>query len=155
MHHREGQRILILRNFIHLNISDLKAMLLPGWKNSALKSTTCPLWSRILRLTDASSLGPDSSRTSPGNDTEKQAKRRKNVLSSLMEWVAITNGMPDMIKQFMTQYLKSAVICIHSSTRFSCVYHVISWIQSYRVTVLFLWLLPIEINRQRPNAADA
>ena len=68
-----GKHVVILRNYT-INTSEFYVMLMSSWQNSALKSTTCPLQSRVLRLTEADSLRPDSSRTSPGNEIEKQSR---------------------------------------------------------------------------------
>ena len=57
---------------------------MPSWHNSALKSATCPLWSRVLRLTEASCLVPDSLQMSPGNETEKQSSRAGSYSTLVM-----------------------------------------------------------------------
>ena len=63
----KGKHIVNLRNCI-INTSELCVIQLPCWHNSALKSATW-LRSRVLRLTEASSLGPDLPQTSPRNET--------------------------------------------------------------------------------------
>ena len=97
-----------------------------------LKSATCPLRSRVLRLTEASSRRPDSPRTSPQNETVKLSRRQMIVANYPM--VSSLNMMPD------DETIHDVVIV--------CRYKVISRIESYSTGV---WLPPGSTERHQPQ----
>ena len=61
----------------------------PVWYDTVLVN-----WPRVhcgvLQLTEASYLGPDSSRTSPRNETVKQCRRQMTVANSHVQWPSWT-----------------------------------------------------------------
>ena len=74
---------------IYLNqINTSEFYFTPSFKTrlAFFKSATCPLRSRVFRLTEASFLKPNSARTSPRNDTVKLSRRQLIVASHPIEW---------------------------------------------------------------------
>ena len=120
----------------HIRISRL--LFKPGWH--FLKSATCPLRSRVFRLTEASFLRPDSPRTSKRNATVKLSNRQMIVTRYPMEWAAM-NMMPDMMKPFMTQSLKISVN-LYSFVRARLFYIDIMSFREFKVTALFFGCSP-------------
>ena len=72
------------QNFISRHLSNLF-----GWYNSSCKLATCPLRSSPIDF-KASSLGPDSPRASPRNETVKQCRRQMTVANSPVQWPSWT-----------------------------------------------------------------
>ena len=75
---------------LHNSIMKLNNSIFNHQDGIILKSATCPLRSRVLRLTETSSLRPDSPRTSPRNETVKLSRRQMIVASYSMEWLSGT-----------------------------------------------------------------
>ena len=98
----------------------------------------------VPKLTEASSLGSDSPRTSPRNETVKQCRRQMTVANSPVHAVAVMNMMPNMMKPFITQFssnFKSPLFCLHSSAHSSGVLISCHFANSEQQRCF--WLLPI------------
>ena len=97
----------------------------------------------VLQLTEVSSLGPDSPRTSPRNETVKQCRRQRTVVNSPVQWPSWTwcRTWWNLIWHSSRVTFKSALFCLHSSAHSSGV-----WISCHFANSepqRCFWLLPI------------
>ena len=108
-------------------------MPLPNWNKYAFKSASCPIRSPVLRLIEASYLKPDSPRTSPGNESAKQSRRR--IIVRVLWWCCRHEAIHDTItwNQHYFAFIRPCAPLVYK-------YYVISWNQNHSADLFVCFL---------------